>query len=47
MHVLDRYLNVVPTFTIREGHRISVYLSQDLMLAPYPLDTTRMPGKEE
>jgi type IV secretion system protein VirB10 len=46
VHVLDRYLNVLPTFTIREGHRISVYLSQDLMLPPYPLDTTRTHGKE-
>jgi type IV secretion system protein VirB10 len=47
MHVLDRYLNVLPTFTIREGHRISVYLSQDLMLPPYLLDTTRTPDKED
>ena len=46
MHVLDRYLNVLPTFTIREGHRISVYLSQDLMVPPYPLDMTRMQLKE-
>src|SRR2546426_1561409 len=46
VHVLDRYLNVLPTFTIREGHRISVYLSQDLMLPPYPFDTTRIQAKE-
>ncbi|PWT96944.1 MAG: hypothetical protein C5B51_32300 [Terriglobia bacterium] len=35
LHILDRYLNVLPTFTIREGHRIKVYLSQDLMLPAY------------
>jgi type IV secretion system protein TrbI len=45
-HILDRYLNVVPTFTIREGHRISVYLSQDLWLPPYPLATARIDAKE-
>jgi type IV secretion system protein VirB10 len=35
MHVLDRYLNVLPTFTIREGYRIKIYLSQDLFLPAY------------
>src|SRR4029077_160054 len=35
MHVLDRYLNVVPTITIREGHRVKVYLSDDLLLPAY------------
>ena len=35
MHILDRYLNVLPTYTIREGHRIKIYLSQDLMLPAY------------
>ena len=35
LHILDRYLNVLPTFTIREGQRIKVYLSQDLRLPPY------------
>ena len=33
--VLDRYLNVLPTVTIREGHRIKVYLTGDLTLPPY------------
>ena len=45
-HALDRYLNLLPTFTIREGHRIKVYLSQDLWLPPYPLGTTRVEAKE-
>ena len=34
-HILDRYLNVVPTITIREGHRVKVYLSDDLLLPAY------------
>jgi type IV secretion system protein VirB10 len=28
--VLDRYLNVLPTITIREGYRIKIYLTADL-----------------
>ena len=35
LHILDRYLNVLPTFTIREGHWIKIYLSQDLRLPAY------------
>jgi type IV secretion system protein VirB10 len=38
MHILDRFLNILPTFTIREGHRIKVYLSQDLELPEYSED---------
>jgi type IV secretory pathway VirB10-like protein len=34
-HVLDRFINVPPTLTIREGHRIKVYLTQDLLLPAY------------
>jgi type IV secretion system protein VirB10 len=33
--VLDRYLNVLPTITIREGYRIKVYLTNDLELPLY------------
>jgi type IV secretion system protein VirB10 len=32
---LDRFLNILPTVTIREGHRIKVYLSNDLVLPAY------------
>jgi type IV secretory pathway VirB10-like protein len=35
LNILDRYLNVLPTFTIREGHRIKVYLTDDLLLPAY------------
>jgi type IV secretory pathway VirB10-like protein len=30
--VLDRFLNIPPTVTIREGHRVKVYFTQDLLL---------------
>jgi type IV secretion system protein VirB10 len=33
--VLDRYLNVLPTITIREGFRMKVYLTNDLELPVY------------
>ena len=33
--VLDRFLNIQPTITIREGHRVKVYFTQDLLLPAY------------
>ena len=33
--ILDRFLNVLPTVTICEGHRIKIYLTSDLDLPPY------------
>jgi len=33
--ILDKFLNVLPTITIREGHRVKVYLSGDLVLPDY------------
>ena len=33
--ILDKFLNVMPTVTIREGHRVKVYLSADLALPDY------------
>jgi type IV secretory pathway VirB10-like protein len=33
--ILDRFLNLLPTVTIREGHRIKVYLSNELDLPAY------------
>ena len=32
---LDRFLNILPTVTIREGHRVKVYLTADLLLPDY------------
>jgi type IV secretory pathway VirB10-like protein len=34
-HVLDRFMTILPTITIREGHRIKIYLTQDLLLPAY------------
>jgi type IV secretory pathway VirB10-like protein len=33
--ILDKFLNVMPTVTIREGHRVKVYLSGDLAVPDY------------
>jgi type IV secretion system protein VirB10 len=33
--ILDRFLNVPPTITIREGHRVKIYLAGDLALPDY------------
>lgn len=41
-NVLDRFINILPTITIREGHRIKVYLTQDMLLPAYENHT--MPG---
>jgi type IV secretion system protein VirB10 len=35
LHILDRFLNLLPTITIREGRRVKVYLTQDLLLPDY------------
>lgn len=40
--ILDRFLNVLPEVTIREGHRVKVYLAGDLALPAY--EAHRMPG---
>jgi len=33
--ILDRFIQIPPTITIREGHRVKVYFSQDLLLPAY------------
>jgi len=33
--ILDKFLNIMPTVTIREGHRVKVYLAGDLVLPDY------------
>jgi type IV secretion system protein VirB10 len=33
--VLDKFLNILPTVTIREGHRVKIYLSGDLAVPDY------------
>lgn len=35
MQVLDKFLNILPTITIREGHRVDIFLTSDLLLPAY------------
>jgi type IV secretion system protein VirB10 len=41
-NVLGKFINIQPTITIREGHRIKVYISQDMLLPAY--ENHSMPG---
>jgi type IV secretion system protein TrbI len=41
-HILDRFLNILPTVTIREGLRVKIYLSNDVFLPDY--NTHTMPS---
>jgi len=41
-NVLDRFINIPPTIIIREGHRIKVYITQDMLLPAY--ENHDMPG---
>jgi type IV secretory pathway VirB10-like protein len=38
-NVLDRFINIPPTITIREGHRIKVYITQDMLVPAYEAHT--------
>lgn len=42
--ILDRYLNRLPKVTIREGHRIRIYLTRDLSLPAYRSAGSLDPG---
>ena len=42
LRILDRFLNIPPTITIREGHRVRIFLTQDLLLPAY--SNHRMPS---
>jgi type IV secretion system protein VirB10 len=46
--ILEKFLNVLPTITIREGHRVKVYLTADLALPDYANHTmaSNLNGKE-
>jgi type IV secretory pathway VirB10-like protein len=33
--VLDRFIEIPPTITVREGHRVKIYFRQDLLLPAY------------
>jgi type IV secretion system protein TrbI len=41
-NVLDKFINIPPTIIIREGHRIKVYITQDMLLPAY--ENHDMPG---
>ncbi|MEQ1574917.1 MAG: TrbI/VirB10 family protein [Vicinamibacterales bacterium] len=41
LQVMNRFLNRLPTVTIREGHRVKVYLTSDLELPIYNPSTDR------
>jgi type IV secretion system protein VirB10 len=50
LRILDRYTNILPTITIREGTRVKVWLTGDLALPAYeehnlPADLS-VPAKE-
>ena len=40
MQVMNRFLNRLPTITIREGHRVKVYLTSDIELPAYAAPAT-------
>lgn len=42
LQILNRFLNIPPTITIREGHRLRIFLTQDLLLPAY--SNHRMPS---
>lgn len=51
VRILDRYTNILPTITIREGTRVKVWLTGDLELPAYeehnlPADLS-VPAKEQ
>jgi type IV secretory pathway VirB10-like protein len=35
LRILDKFLNIPPTITIREGHRVRIFLTQDLLVPAY------------
>ena len=41
-NVLDKFINIPPSITIREGHRVKVYLTQDMLLPAH--ENHDMPG---
>lgn len=43
--VMNRFLNRLPTITVREGHRVKVYVTSDLDLPAYP--STGNAGRSE
>lgn len=44
LQVMNRFLNRLPTITIREGHRVKVYLTADLELPAYDVPAVFAPA---
>ena len=42
VQVMNRFLNRLPTVTVREGHRVKVYLTSDLELPAYEARTAQL-----
>ena len=38
--IVDKFIQIPPTITIREGHRVKVYFSQDMLVPSYTNHTT-------
>ena len=47
LQVMNRFLNRLPTITIREGHRVKVYLTSDLELPAYDAPDARLERSSE
>ena len=45
LQVMSRFLNRLPTITIREGHRVKVYLTSDLQLPAYQPSALAVPNR--
>ena len=43
LQVMNRFLNRLPTITVREGHRVKVYLTSDIELPAY--EAPAFPGR--
>ena len=46
LRVLERFINVLPTFTIREGQRVKVVLTRDVALPTYDSNRPATPWEE-
>lgn len=47
LQVMSRFLNRLPTVTIREGHRVKVYLTGDLELPAYAVGRRRVARSQQ
>ena len=43
VQILDRFLNRLPTVTIRAGHRLRIWFTTDVLVPPAPIPTGVIP----